>query len=146
MFRKAFDKIEERMPFSHQSAFINRELMSRYPYKTNYRIGADYDFLLSMYKKGFFFRDTGVIICIIAKDGVSSLKLYDTYMETLKIRNSHGINGPSAAELTVKIRQMKVKQFVMDHFPHFIKKIIRSFQLKVRGQNAELTIPAWERG
>ena len=61
MFRKAFDKIEERMPFSHQSAFINRELMSRYPYKTGYRIGADYDFLLSMYKKGFFFRDTGVI-------------------------------------------------------------------------------------
>ena len=145
MFRKAFDKIEERMPFSHQSAFINRELMSRYPYKTDYKIGADYDFLLSMYKKGFFFRDTGVITCIISKNGVSSLKLYDTYMETLKIRNNHGINGPTAAELAVKIREMKLKQFVMDNFPVFIKKLIRRFQLKVRKQNADLTIPVWER-
>ena len=145
MFRKAFDKIEERMPFSHQSAFINRELMSRYPYKTCYRIGADYDFLLSMYKKGFFFRDTGVITCIISKNGVSSLKLYDTYMETLKIRNSHGIDGPTAAELTIRLRQMKVKQFVMDYFPDYIKKMIRYFQLKIRKQNAPLTIPEWER-
>lgn len=145
MFRKAFDKIEERMPFSHQSAFINRELMSRYPYKTDYKIGADYDFLLSMYKKGFFFRDTGVITCIISKNGISSLKLYDTYMETLKIRNSHGINGPTAAELSVKLREMRVKQLVMDHFPEFIKKLIRSFQLRVRKQNARLTIPEWEK-
>ena len=145
MFRKAFDKIEERMPFSHQSAFINRELMSRYPYKTGYRIGADYDFLLSMYKKGFFFRDTGVITCIISKNGVSSLKLYDTYMETLKIKNSHGIDGPTAAELTVKLREMRIKQFVMDYFPDFIKKTIRSFQLRIRKQNADLTIPEWER-
>ena len=145
MFRKAFDKIEERMPFSHQSAFINRELMSRYPYKTDYKIGADYDFLLSMYKKGFFFRDTGVITCIISKNGISSLKLYDTYMETLKIRNSHGINGPTAAELSVKLREMRVKQLVMDHFPEFIKKLIRSFQLRIRKQNARLTIPEWEK-
>jgi len=145
MFRKSFEAIEERMPFSHQSAFINRELMSRYPYKTDYRIGADYDFLLSMYKKGFFFRDTGVITCIISKNGVSSLKLYDTYMETLKIRNSHGIDGPTAAELSVKRRQMKVKQFVMDHFPDAVKKLIRSIQLRIRRQNARLTIPDWER-
>ncbi|MCR5234867.1 MAG: glycosyltransferase [Lachnospiraceae bacterium] len=143
MFRKAFDMIEERMPFSHQSAFINRELMSRYPYKTEYRIGADYDFLLSMYKKGFFFRDTGVITCIISKDGISSLRLYDTYMETLKIRNNHEISGPTAAELAVKLREMRIKQFVMDYFPDFIKKMIRRFQLRVRKQNANLTIPEW---
>ena len=43
------------------------------------------------------------------------------------------------------IRQMKLKQFVMDHFPDFIKKMIRGFQLKVRKQNARLTIPEWEK-
>lgn len=145
MFRKSYESIEKRMPFSHQSAFVNRELITRYPFKSEYRIAADYDWLLSMYKKGFFFRDTGVITCIISKDGVSSLKLYDTYMESLKIRNSHGINGPTAAELTVKIREMKLKQFVMDHFPHFIKKLIRRIQLKIRHQHADLTIPSWEK-
>ena len=66
-------------------------------------------------------------------------------METLKIKNSHGIDGPTAAELTVKLREMRIKQFVMDHFPDLIKKMIRSFQLKIRKQNADLTIPKWER-
>ena len=143
MFRKSLDSIEKRMPFSHQSAFVNRELISRYPFKTDYRIGADYDWLLSMYKKGFFFRDTGVITCITFKDSSSAFKLYDNYMINLKIRNSHGINGPTAAELIVKKREMKLKQFVIDHFPLFITKLIRRIQLKMRGQNANLTIPVW---
>ena len=143
MFRKAFDKIEERMPFSHQSAFVRRELMMSRPFDTGYRIGADYDFLLDMYRKGVVFTDTGVITCIVSKDGVSSIKLYDTYMETLKIRAAYGIGMPSGEDLAKKRREMVIKQFVMDHFPDFIKKMIRRFQLKVRGQNADLTIPDW---
>lgn len=144
MFRKAFDKIESRMPFSHQSAFARRDCLLKYPFNTEYRIGSDYDFLLSMFKKGYNFKDTGVIVCIISKDGVSSLRLYDTYMETLEIRKSHGIEAPTEEELNKKIKEMKVKQFVMDYFPDFIKKLIRRFQLVVRKQNAELTLPPWE--
>ena len=144
MFRKAFDQIESRMPFSHQSAFVNRELMSRFPFRTDYRIGADYDFLLSMYRKGFFFRDTGVITCIISKDGVSSVRLYDTYLETIEIRKRHDIPVPTDKEFKRMVRIMKVKQFVMDYFPAWIKKCIRRFQLAVRKQNANLIIPPWE--
>ncbi|MCR5357752.1 MAG: glycosyltransferase [Lachnospiraceae bacterium] len=145
MFRKSFASIESRMPFSLQAAFINRELLSRYPFKTDYRIGADYDWLLSMHGKGFFFRDVNTIICILMKNDISSLKLYDAYMDALRIRNSHGITGPTVTELIVKKREMKLKQFVMDHFPVFLRKLIRQVQLILRKQNADLTIPSWAR-
>ena len=145
MFRKSFAQIESRMPFSHQSAFVRRKLMLDRPFNLDFPIGADYDLLLAMYKAGVTFTDTQEIICIVTKDGVSSLKLYDTYMETLKIRSGHGIAMPSESELASKRRVMNIKQFVMDHFPEFIKKMIRRFQLMVRRQNAELTIPDWAR-
>lgn len=145
MFRKAFEQIEGRMPFSHQSAFISRELMSTYPYNLEYKIGADYDFLLSMYKKGYVFEDTNAIICIISKDGVSSVKLYDTFVETMQIRKSNGVAIPDEKEQKKLLRKSELKQFVMDHFPDFVKKYIRRVQLIIRHQNAELTIPEWEK-
>ncbi len=142
-FRKSFKNIESTMPFSHQSAFVNRELLIRYPFKLEYPIGADYDFLLSMYKKGYHFKDTGVIVCIITKDGVSSLKLYDTFYETLKIRKSHGIEMPSEKKIKRSLKISEIKQYVMDHFPDLIKKQIRKLQWAVRGQNTTVELPDW---
>lgn len=145
MFRKSIGQIEARMPFSHQSSFTRRELLVRMPFRTDYRIGADYDFLLTIHKKGFYFTDTGTIVCIVSKDGLSSLKLYDTFQETVAIRERHGIHQYNEKQMKRKIRELKLKQFVMDYFPKWIKKLIRKVQLRLRGQNAALTIPDWER-
>ena len=142
-FRKSFENIESTMPFSHQSAFVNRELLVRYPFKLEYPIGADYDFLLSMYQKGYHFKDTGTIVCIITKDGVSSVKLYDTFYETLKIRESHGAKLPSEREIKRSLKKSEIKQYVMDHFPDIIKKQIRRIQWAIRGQNIPVTLPPW---
>ncbi len=142
-FRKSYEAIEERMPFSHQSAFVNRELLIRYPFKTEYAIGADYDFLLSMHLKGYHFKDTGVIVCVISKDGVSSLKLYDTFVETIKIKSSHGLKVPTEEGMKKYLREKEIKQFVMDHFPDVIKKQIRKVQWAIRGQNLKVTVPEW---
>ncbi|MCR5789389.1 MAG: glycosyltransferase [Lachnospiraceae bacterium] len=143
-FRKSLKAIESRMPFSHQSAFVNRELLIRYPFKTDYRIGADYDFLLSMHEKGYHFKDTGVIVCIVEKGGVSSLRLYDTFMESVKIREAHGIPSPPERKLRRILWGKAVKQYVLDHFPDGIKKQIRKVQWAIRGQNFEAVLPAWE--
>ncbi|MCR4740775.1 MAG: glycosyltransferase [Lachnospiraceae bacterium] len=143
-FRKNINAIEERMPFSHQSAFVNRELINRYPFNTSLKIGADYDFMLSMYKKGFHFQDTGKIVCIVSKDGVSSVNVYDTYAEAVKIKKSHGAKVPSEKNMKWQLLDKRVRQFVTDHFPVFIKKKIRQVQWVIRKQNAELTIPEWE--
>ena len=143
-FRKSLKDIESRMPFSHQSAFVNRELLIRYPFKTEFRIGADYDFLLSMHQKGYHFKDTGVIICIVSKTGVSSVRLYDTFTETIRIREAHGIEPPSERKLKRMLREKEIKQFVMDRFPDAVKKKIRQVQWIIRGQNLAVELPEWE--
>ncbi|MCR5734294.1 MAG: glycosyltransferase [Lachnospiraceae bacterium] len=143
-FRKNINAIAERMPFSHQSAFVNRELINRYPFNTDLKIGADYDFMLSMYRKGFHFQDTGQIVCIVSKDGVSSVNVYDTFVEAVKIKEVHRGKVPTETQMKMQLFDKKIKQFVTDHFPDFIKKKIRQVQWAIRKQNAKLVIPEWE--
>ncbi|MCR4924367.1 MAG: glycosyltransferase [Lachnospiraceae bacterium] len=144
-FRKNFEAIEERMPFSHQSAFANRELLSRIPFNTDLKIGADYDFLLTVYKKGYHFQDTGEIVCIISKDGVSSLNSYDTFIESLEIRRAHDIKLPSGLALKRILLDKKLRQFVQNTFPKSVKKRIRQLQWRLRKQNFKVTLPHWEK-
>ncbi len=141
LFYKCFDKIEARMPFSHQSSFIRRELLLQYPFDTRYRIGADYNLLLTLYKKDVVFTDVGTTVCIVSKDGLSSVNLYDTFIESVAIRNEHGIQQFSEGEYAKKIKRLKIRQFGMDHFPKWLKCIIRKLQRVTRGQNQIVTLP-----
>lgn len=137
-FTKDFSKIETRMPFSHQSVFARRSLLKEHPLNQKYRIAADYDFLLTCYQSGVRFEDAGMLICRVSLDGVSSVKIYDTFVETEEMMNSHGIYRFSEKELKKKLFMLKIKQFGMDYLPAFIKKEIRLWQRKHRGQNREI--------
>ncbi|NLG02823.1 MAG: glycosyltransferase [Clostridia bacterium] len=138
LFTKCPERIEERMPFSHQSVFVRKELLLKYPFNLQYRIGADYDFLLTLYQKGACFEDVGLNVCIISKDGLSSVNLYDTFVESVNIRKEHGIQQYSDTVYQKKLRALKIKQFGMDHFPIFLKKYIRKVQRILRGQNHKM--------
>ncbi len=127
--------IESKMPFSHQSVFASRELLIKYPFKESYRIGSDYDFLLNAYQSGATFCDLNIFVCTVTLDGLSSLSLLDTFVETVKIQREHGIDRFPGRRYDRKIRSLKIKQFVMDHFPKFIIMIIRKIQRICRGQN-----------
>ncbi len=55
--RKAsqLDIIRKRMPFSHQSCFVEINIMKKYKYNLNYRICADYHFFYHLYLNGGHF-------------------------------------------------------------------------------------------
>lgn len=141
LFYKCFDKIEARMPFSHQSSFIRRDLLLQYPFDIRYRIGADYNLLLTLYKKGLIFTDINTIVCIVSKDGLSSVNLYDTFVESVTIRKEHGIQQFSESEYAKKIKHLRFRQFGMDHFPKWLKCSIRKLQRIKRGQNQIVNLP-----
>ena len=142
-FPKNESGIEEAMPFSHQTVFAHRELLQRLPFKCEYKYSADYDFLLSVHDRGIHFADTGCVICITNKDGVSSVNYHDMLSESALIKKSHGITPPSEAEAAKLERVLTIKQFVLDHFPLFIKKTIRNIQIKQRGQSFDCVVPSW---
>lgn len=133
--RKDISVIEKKMPFSHQSVFAKREILQKYPLNTKYKIGADYDFLLTAYTNGYKFLDSKVLVCVVTLDGLSSVDLYSTFIETVEIQRNHGINHYSETEYNKKLRNYKIKQIVMDHFPKFVIALIRKMQRISRGQN-----------
>ncbi len=133
-FRKCPELIESRMPFCHQSVFVRRSLLIEYPFDLNFRIAADYDFLLKLHDRGSVFMDSGVLTAKIGKTGTSSLRLKDTYLESLRLRRSHGIKVPEGCELKRKLIWLDIKQFGMDHFPDGLKYVIRKVQRRLRGQ------------
>lgn len=133
-YRKCPELIESRMPFSHQTVFASRELLREYPFDTGLRIGADYNFLLKAYKAGKKFTDSGVLTAVVTKSGISTVRLRDTYLESIKIRRDNGIVQPSDDEIRRSLRYVNLKQFGMDHFPSFLKYLIRRVQRLVRHQ------------
>lgn len=143
LFPKNFDGIKSVMPFSHQATFANRNLLLRLPFKCEYRYSADYDFLLSAYDRELHFTDVGCVICITNKDGVSSVNYHDMLNESKLILESHGVTPPDEAHEAQRENVLKIKQFVLDHFPVFIKKFIRGIQIKLRHQNFDYVIPPW---
>lgn len=143
LFEKRPEMIEDVMPFSHQSVFANRKLLLRFPFKCEYRYSADYDFLLTVHERDMHFCDTGVRICITTKDGLSSVNYHDMLMESAAIRQSHNMLSQSPEEMAATEKSLVRKQFVLDHFPKCIKKVIRIIQTTLRHQNCKVTIPPW---
>jgi len=143
LFIKNMKGIEEVMPFSHQSVFAKRDFLIEHPFNLSYRYSADYDFLLTAYDLGVEFADCKEIVCITNKDGLSSVNYHDMLIESANILKSHNKYHHSEKELAKIERILKLKQFVLDHFPVFIKKAIRSYQIKKRGQEFDVTVPYW---
>lgn len=142
MFQKDADRIEEMMPFSHQTVFARADILRDHPFNTSYRYSADYDFLLTVHDLKESFLDSGTVVCITTADGTSSIHYHDTLMESAKILKAHGLIRSYEA-LAKSEKMLIVKQFVMDHFPVAIKKWIRARQIASRGQKAVITVPPW---
>ena len=72
--QKAFplEKIEEFMPFCHQSVFAPVELLREYGFDTDLRITADYKFFVQAYTSGKPFTYVSRFVSVFDRSGVSS--------------------------------------------------------------------------
>lgn len=143
LFQKNYEGITSVMPFSHQATFAKRELLLEKPFNLNFRYSADYDFLLNAYDSKLKFTDVNCVVCITNKDGVSSVNYHDMLKESAAILKSHNIETLSPKEAAKKEKILTIKQFVLDHFPVFIKKFIRGIQIKKRHQDFNYIVPSW---
>lgn len=137
-YPKHMDEIEHKMPFSHQSCFIKTSLMQAVPYDLSYRIGADYDFLLKSYLAGKKFVHVDEIVCIVCREGVSTIDLKDAFIEGRTIREKYGIIEMTEKQFKRKMIFVNIKQFGMHHFPQWLINLIRRYQRVTRGQNQKV--------
>lgn len=137
-YPKHMDEIEHKMPFSHQSCFIRTSLMQAVPYNLSYRIGADYDFLLKNYLAGKKFVHVDEIVCIVCREGVSTVNLKEAFIEGRTIRETYGIIEMTEQQFQRKLHIVNIKQFGMHHFPQWLINLIRRYQRITRGQNQKV--------
>ena len=65
--------ITKHMVFGHQTVFMKKDLLLKYPFDCSFKIAADYNLFYKLYKENFSFEYISKCICLFsANDGVSS--------------------------------------------------------------------------
>lgn len=127
--RASLDRIGKSMPFNHQAAFFNRESIIRFMYNEEFLIGADYDLIIRMYKKGCKFQ---YIKCVVSKyrlDGISSSEYVKTAKERQRVRNVHGYKDIFFIEKG-KIFMAYLKEWLEIVCPAVLLKYLNGFYKK----------------
>lgn len=94
IMRKAYPlrTMSYRMPFCHQATFVRREILKKYMFDLQYRIGADYKLFYSIYYSlgpaAFKYLPICVAKCD-ATDSLSQKNKYPLWKEYIKIRSAN---------------------------------------------------------
>ena len=85
-------RLEEYMSVSHPGVFAKTELMKESPFSIDYKIGADYHFILGQFlQKKNFFKVENLVVAYFSSDGVSSVNIIQSIKEQEKVKSEYGV-------------------------------------------------------
>lgn len=73
--------------FNHQCTFVKTTYAKRYPFNLNYRLAADYNMIITLFRLGVRFQQLDIPVAIYDLNGVSQTKRNQHLRETLEIDN-----------------------------------------------------------
>lgn len=76
----------------HQSLFVKRYLLEKFPFDCQYRIVADYDQILRLKQKNYIFCKVNAIISDVDREGISSKMVYLRYKENNMLRDNYNLD------------------------------------------------------
>ena len=79
----------KKMPFSHQSAFVKRTLLMKYPFSLSNKIVSDFEFFIRAQKDGATFRYVDVPVVLIERGGLSHQSILRRTWERYRVVNKH---------------------------------------------------------
>lgn len=127
-FREDIPDFAGKMNFSHQAAFIKRELMQEFLYDTNYPICADYEFFQRAYARGKTFRYVDEMVVTFQMGGTSFQRPFELLDETYRIQKIYGII--SDEECTRLRKRNQLKKFSRKLIPAGLYKKLKQIKLK----------------
>lgn len=116
----------DSMPFCHQSVFTKTELLKKYGFDEQYRISADYDFFIKLYKEQVQFVMTDIIISIFTIDGLTYSNYgKDEFLERTAIRYKYGFINEKEKNKTISdfkkiYRGRKLRGFIRLIVPNLL--------------------------
>lgn len=79
------NEIKNRMPFCHQSSFVKTHILTQYYFDTSYKICADNDLFMKLYRSKHIFKKLTLPISTYSLDGLSSSLTWQLFYEDCKI-------------------------------------------------------------
>lgn len=119
---------ERKMNFSHQAAFIKREVMQDLLYDTGYPICADLEFFQRAYAHGKTFRYIDVMTVAFQLGGTSYQRAFELLDETYRIQYKYGIISES--ECNRLRRRNQLKKFSRQLIPAWLYLKLKEWKLK----------------
>ena len=106
---------KRKMNFSHQAAFIKREVMQELLYDTDYPICADLEFFQRAYASGKTFRYIDEMVVTFQMGGTSYQRPFELLDETYRIQHKYGIL--TEAECARLRRKNQIKKLARQLIP-----------------------------
>jgi len=103
--------LDEGMSLCHQSLFVRKELMLKFPFDVHYKIKADYEQMLRLKRSGMVFTAVNSIVSDRSRRGISN--------DLVALRNREDNMLRSRYQL-----QWKKKSVVLGYLKQFVKKIM----------------------
>ena len=86
---EGFKTIPFKMPFCHQSLFVNRSLCVDFLFDTKFKIASDFNFVCDVLVSGVQPRCVNQIVACVSSGGVSDLHRADTWSEYREVYFNH---------------------------------------------------------
>lgn len=77
--------IKYRIPFCHQSSFVKTHILKDIPFDTSYKICADNDLFIKLYRANYKFKQLDFLISTYSLNGLSSSLSWQLFYEECKI-------------------------------------------------------------
>ena len=93
------------MGFSHQSVFVRTELAKMFHYDESYRLCADYDMMMRIYKAGYLFKRDETIIAVC--DGRGGASFNNRNLQEREMARVCGCENDFSVQLRLFIRRIE---------------------------------------
>lgn len=117
--------LHHSMGFNHQCTFVKTGVANKFPFDLKYRLAADYNMIITIYRNGGSFQYIDCPIACYDTNGMSSQNIKIHILETLFVDNpnTHLANIIKANFLYFRycVGQF-LKKFVIMSFPQIVKK------------------------
>lgn len=116
---KEISYIENDMVCSHQSIFVKTNLLKNRPFDLQYKLAADYNFILSIYLSGASFKRIELPVSIVdSAGGMTYSNFIRSHKEVIKIKTNNGHNSIACyCEFVYKVTRFKIGGFIKEFLP-----------------------------
>ncbi|WP_419767652.1 glycosyltransferase family 2 protein [Arcobacter sp.] len=123
--------LKPEMPFIHQSVFVRRSLLEKFPFRTDYFLASDLDFFIKLYIKGYKFKYLpNIIISNFLVGGLHTNNMIKYIAEgTNSLINLHPDIKKYTKELgIVNAFEDLNNNYQKSNFPHNLSKLLSNVE------------------